>query len=305
MLNSRFRLFAVLFFSAVLLTGRTSRAEEPPLYFAFYNNASSYIDAQSRISFKALTDYLNLKSGHKVVSEEYTDLEKVKTRLATREPTFFYAYNRQLIKTALENDYVPLAGITVLGATTTTACFYVNKTSTINSLADLKGKRLLSTDGPYAYYALREAIGKKDPLLHFKTSTIFRTGMSALYSLTLNQGEVAFVYDNVLTIMEQNNPGPLKKIRKLACGNFTLPLAPFFIHKRVPEDQKALYRKLGYAATTAPEFKQFHPLWKATDFRVIPFDLALLADYNKLGTLAEKEKWAAGYTDWEKLTTLE
>ena len=58
--------------------------------------------------------------------------------------------------------------------------------------------------------------------------------------------------DNVLTIMEQNNPGPLKKIRKLACGNFTLPLAPFFMGwAAVSQSLKVPARKTSFASGTS------------------------------------------------------
>jgi ABC-type phosphate/phosphonate transport system substrate-binding protein len=194
-------------------------------------------------------------------------------------------------------NYEPIARGSVFGMEKYPACFYVNKDSKFNSVADLKHATALTYDTATSYYQMHKLLGV-NPSEYFNVLKVSPNAISSLYAVALgSDADVAFAYKVNLENLKLTNPGPVKKLREIACSD-DFYVIPLLASKRFPKDSTAKLVGILYNAQQDAAFKTIRPLLIQTKTKFIP---AKKTDYDgllKLVATAKKNGWDKDYKAW-------
>ncbi|MFA6449908.1 MAG: PhnD/SsuA/transferrin family substrate-binding protein [bacterium] len=178
------------------------------------------------------------------------------------------------------------------------SCIYVKKENPAKNIEALRGTSAATYFFAFDYYLLRDLLGEK-PEKFFGDLKPLANGISTLYALALDNADASFTYDATVEMMKKNNPGPVKKIRELAC---TKPYGafPMLISKNAPPDTATVFKDFFLNTHKDPIYKKYRPLFNAYNLRFTPatdddylyvYDLIKKADAE--GWKKDFEKWMA------------
>jgi ABC-type phosphate/phosphonate transport system substrate-binding protein len=194
-------------------------------------------------------------------------------------------------------NYEPILEGSVFGMEKYPACLYVNKDSKFKSVADLKNSTALTYNTATSYYQMYKLLGV-NPSEYFKVLKVSPNAISSLYAVAMGgDTDAAFAYKVNLENLKMTNPGPVKKLREIACSEdfYVIPLAA---SRRFPKTVAAKFVEVLLRVQTDDAFKRVRPLLIQTKTKFTP---AKKADYDNLLKLvkqAEKNGWDKDFKTW-------
>ncbi len=193
----------------------------------------------------------------------------------------------------------PLVTYTLFKQDSKQMCLWVSSDSPYYKTEDLRGHEALTLGTFPAYRDLRELVGEA-PDRFFRQLTRSPNHMSSVYAVSLGQVDAGVLISSAIDNLQANNPGPLKKIRKLGC----LPPvknAPLLASHKVPaKDREALKKVLlGFHENKA--LAKFHLLMKRLGFRFVPVEEKAYENVFALYEAPGIDLWRKDYATWERI----
>ncbi|MFA6448610.1 MAG: PhnD/SsuA/transferrin family substrate-binding protein [bacterium] len=268
-------------------------AEEKKVYtFGIRSGVSNEFDGQTKTILNDLSVSFSKIYGIDIKIVWFNNDKDFFTAVDSGAIDFLSAYKGEnIIKILKEGHYLPFVAFTHLGYEKQKMCLYVNKNREDKSLASLKNGKLLLVDWLEDYYKLRSFLDEK-PEKYFNSIKILPNGVSAIYSLALNEGGVAFILDNTVAIMKLTNPGPVKQITEIACSPAFMA-QPVLRSKKTPKDFSDKFQSLLMNFEKEEATKKYRSLIKMYKIKIIP---VTLDQYKPLLDLYQK----AENSDWNK-----
>jgi ABC-type phosphate/phosphonate transport system substrate-binding protein len=291
-----------LFIIAVVLvffcSFSNSRAAEKKKYvLGIRVGMSTETDAQYKTMITDMSKIYSQNHDTVIETRWYVGDAEFMNAVKKNEPDVVFLYNYDPIY-ALKKIYgfSVFMTLSAFGRETPKACIYVAKNSPVKNIADLHGKTAATYNYACEYYLLRDLLGEK-PEKFFGELKPVANGVSTIYELAMGSVDASFTYDVTVEMMQKNNPGPVKKIRQLACTK-EFGFFPLLVSKKAPPDTIAVFNDfLGNSYKNA-EFKKYQPLFKLYGMRFVPSSDADFKYIYELFNKAGDGKWKKDYDKW-------
>ncbi len=283
--------------TVALLAGAPARATE------YVMGVLDEIGLQSTAQGKAIfadiikTGNENGLLGFTVNLQVYPTLAELQDAIGKNEVQLVYSSSRDaFVHLHRKNRTKPLGTPVYFGKTSVDNCLYVPKSSPVKTVADLRGSQGLTYPDRDLYYALWQHLGER-PEGFFKALRVSPNPPSSAIALSLGQTDVAVIGAITMHFLKVTNPGPLKKIRKLACLEPLVAAPVFAVGSMNPKDEKSFIHLL-VNGPNEKGMERFRPILDQLGLSFVP---GAGVDYAPLLTLyntAENKGWDKAYGQW-------
>lgn len=186
-------------------------------------------------------------------------------------------------------------------------CLYVNANSPIKAVKDMKGKRIMISQSKLSYLALRKLLGGQDPNYYFLTHHRAKDNISGIYAAAMDQMDVVALKSSAVKFLASSNPGPVKKIRSVACFYddvwWGMSYNPKRVNAQFIKDLQKFAQNL--PKNPNPQIRRYMPFLRQVGLTIIPISheeaLALYKPFIDLEKEAKARKWDKDYQTWVSL----
>ncbi len=262
---------------------------------------SGNFNAQVKTLWREVMPLLARAVDSRLEMDFYKDVDALRQAMEEHPPHFLYVDSTDHFPVLKAKGYQVLTGVTLFDEPATRNCLYVQKTAPRKKVGDLKNARVFTYRGEADFYRLWDLVGQS-PFDFFGDLKPTNTAQDALYALALGEVDAAYLGWVNIRYMQAANPGPLKKVRQLACNGEPVPNAPTFVHASVPPAVAEKMRAVLLRMHEDAAFERLHPLFQKMGFRFHAADAAemeLLASYLVKARARERE---TSYRRWAKST---
>ncbi len=195
----------------------------------------------------------------------------------------------------------PMVNCSLFGRNKLKYCIYVKKDGKIKTAADLKGAKVATYDELAAYLLLKKMM-HVSPKNEYNLRTI-PNASSAIYALSLDDIDAAFIVDENIDYFKMTNPGPVKNITPLLCSE-DIPTAPLFQSPKVPDDMVGRITKFFMNSDREESMKRYRPLMKMIKFKVVPVSEKDFDSLKKLYGEKKKDGAESDFIKWRRYQQL-
>jgi ABC-type phosphate/phosphonate transport system substrate-binding protein len=276
------------------------RAAEKKVYtLGLRYGVGNSLDAQFTTIVSDIAKAFNLNNEEQLKVVIFNDDKKFMEAADKDELDFIYTISFDTLNSILErNIYSPFVATALFGATEENYCVYIKKDNPAKDINGLRKGQAMITGTAFDYYLLRDIVGE-NPDNIFSQIIMSPNNMSNIYSLAMDDSEVATALDVVINTLKQANPGPTKKIRIFACRPIS-HLMPFLRSKRVPMELVDRITMFLNAAPNNKALKNYQWLMKTYKLKFIPVTYKDYEPLTKLYGDARKKGWDKDYEHWIK-----
>lgn len=239
-----------------------SQVQAATYVFGIDAPGESYLNANLKSNLQAVARVVEKKNPElKMVVKTYSDGNEFMNAAKRGELAFAFSINEEVMFNLMSlGKYAPLLGYELFNQQRHQYCLYVNKDSNMKSIADLKRKSLATYENEWTWLKLFKII-KAKPENFFGKTKLTPGGLSSAYALSLKQVDVAFIHSFAVYQLERFNPGPLKKIKALYCGEKDYP-PPILVLNTVPKVQQEKLLHTMKHQEKDPDFAAFRKITK-------------------------------------------
>jgi ABC-type phosphate/phosphonate transport system substrate-binding protein len=262
------------------------------------NEQAGQIKTIIAASFEILSKKHDFKTIIRLFDDKYDFLK------AIDDKAIDFALTKTFYSVFIEkHDYLPFVQIMFYGKTSDAECIYIKNKSPIKDLEGLRDKNILTYSDLFSYYVLRKLIGER-PELYFKTTTKTPNGISAIYSLSMDQTDAVFISNINIDFLKKNNPGPVKNVRTLICSD-KIPMTPIFYSNSVSTNDANVIRNFFLGIRKEKAMNKYWPLMDTLRFEFIDAEKEDYDMVKKLNKEAYKNGWDKDYEYWIKTVKVE
>jgi ABC-type phosphate/phosphonate transport system substrate-binding protein len=297
-----FRIISVVMFSAMIILFTMSAAGPKPennsYTFGFKLKYASEMDAQNRSIFGDMVKAIAENYKMTINQIWYEDDEEFVRAVKKGELDFAFTNRFSILTQAIETrKYRPFIAPNMLGRKSIKFCLYANPIANVGSIESAKGKRALIVDDSIGFYSMRMMLGE-NPGSYFSSLKIGPSSISIIYALAMSDADVGFVDDITIEFMKKNNPGPVKKLMKIACSDDYF-LQPLLVLKDVPKESVSKIEMFLLGDFAKNELlKKYRPLLKMYKFGFIKVSEDDYSNVLYLYRKAQKSLWEKEYDYW-------
>ncbi len=262
---------------------------------------SNDTDAQYKAMFGGIAKIYSVSHSIEIEPRWYGSDGEFVAAIKKREPDaiFLYSYD-QLAEIKQKYGYSVFLTLISFGRPKPKACIYVRKDNPAKTIADLRGVSMATYNFKCEYFLLRDLIGNR-PEEFFGSLKPLANGVSTIYSLAMGESDTSFTYDITYEMMKKSNPGPVKKIRELACtkpfGSF-----PMLISPDAPPETTRVFEDFLFNVHKDAAYKQYWPLFNLYKLRFVPSTDADFQPIFDLFKKANAKNWAKDFVKWIRYT---
>lgn len=292
-------------FAALLLVSSTLpvRADSQTYTFGVFWDQNEKQTASYNTLSKDIAKAVNQNGGIRLSNIFYSKQAQFHEDITLRKVDFIYANSEEDFLLAIMYGYRPFSSISIFGKEKASHCLYVGKDSDIKDVKGLAGKSILTYPYQNAYSLLRQLI-QAPPETTFSSMQPNTDAYKAVSALADGQVDAIFLVETNIDFFEQVNPGPVKKIRMLACAA-PLPFMPMMASPAVSDEVLAQMEFFYGQIYTNENLAKYRPFFKQVEFKVFP---VTEADYKPFFDLYEytlTQGWDRDYEKWHDPASVE
>lgn len=272
------------------------------LQFGIHSPGEGYFGASLKSGFEAGGKSFAKRTGLSVKYLLFKDLQAYYGALQSGQVDITFSVAESVFLRASETGrYTPVAAYEVFGQPRHQYCLHVPADSPVKNVKELKGKTVITYEDEWSYLQLTDLVGER-PEQFFGRMDITPGGTSSAYGLSLKQTDAALISTAATLLMKVMNPGPLKKIRQLACGP-AFPLPPLMVKKTLSQTLVKESREELLSVRGNPAYASVQPLLARLNLRFKPVNPKdYVAMLNRFAQ-ARKSGALAHYSQWIKIAT--
>lgn len=274
-----------------------------PSKVLIYDSRKGNLGAQFKSIMNDLLPVIGQRIGHPLTLDYVTERPQFFKDIVSPEVKLVHTMESEQMSVLAGKGYEPLVSVALFGSTDDNYCVYVNKTSSMKSLQDLKGKLVMGYLNPVSYFVLRKVLGVK-PEAFFAAYKPSRSGQDSLYALSLGQVEAAISTKTNIYYLQIANPGPLKKIRQLTCLNYSNVIPPILVRREFPKDLKVKILKFMKNFRQEPAMKKYMGMFSMLRLEFKDPPAQILKMTTDLEIEAKKKGWDKDHAIWLKQSPL-
>ncbi len=261
---------------------------------------SSSDQAQMKNMITEIGKILSKRENFTISIKYYNDDEVFMKDALGGKMDFVFTPSKYFVYVLLKKKkYDALYTYSVLGLKGEKWCFYVNAKRGFKSIADLKNKKIVMTNGRDDYYECRKLI-ESNPLDYFMTIINPADILSAFYEMSMNGYDAVFASELGYKNMKFTNPGPVKDVEPILCTEL-LPFNPFLVSKKVPKQTAIRFRDILITAHKDEDFRTYWPLLKNFKIKFVEMSNDDFKPYIMLFEDGMKKGWEMDYQRFNRL----
>jgi ABC-type phosphate/phosphonate transport system substrate-binding protein len=274
--------------------------DEKTLKIGMWIAVGTEFDAQNK---QILSDVITAFSQKYDMTSDYlwfTDKDKFTNAIKNGKLDIIYTEQPEYFNVIQSTKYyTPLVLPSMLGIQDYSICLFVNTTSKLNSIDDLKGKNIQIALSEFDYFALRSILPDK-PEYVFRSIEVMKSGFSSIYALAMNDIDVAFISTFEGSFMKMNNPGPLKKIKPILCTE-QFPSMPVFVSKKLPDSISKEMSVFLFNIKGEEGLKKYRPIFNTYKLKFVPVNLDRYKPILNLLNKSQSNGWNKDYETYKKI----
>ena len=245
--------------------------------------------------FEDLFKYVAQAKGVNIDLKWFSDQDAFLKAVESKELDIAYAKEYDLFyEMVKEYKYKPVMTATAFGAKESQVCMYSRGDRNFKSIDEMKGTTILSYYTKDGYYPLRQLLGGKKPEEFFSKMLPSLTGADSLNRLIAGEADLAFVYDNNISLLEMGNPTVAKKLKEIVCSppfsNAGIVVNP---DSKIPEAMLKDIVAIISEAHKSEALKKYRSMMKQMKIKFLPITMK---DYEPMFKLYDE----AGRKGWDK-----
>ncbi len=297
-------LIVVAFIVTAALLSATAAAAKDKYILALCLKSSAGIDGQYKAVFTDVAKAFTQETGVELQVKHYNEIDKfvadVNKNLIDIAFTTDMVTRYELTK---QNKLIPFVSVKMFGQKGYRVCMYVKKGKSFKNISDLRNKIVLTyNDSPDAYYSLTKLTGETpDKYYTLKASP---NAFSMIYALSLDDADAAFINEFNIEYFKMTNPGPVKDVAPIVCGEEILnwpvlksPKAPAALTDAVQDFMVDMNKR--------NSLKKYAPLLKQMKMSYYPVTAEDYKSYIELMDNGKKQGWKNNYDNWIKYQKIE
>jgi len=229
----------------------------------------------------------------------YSDRDKFLKLIKEKKFDYIFPSGYDVMVYSLGHGYEPFLAPSVGGKEKDNFCIYGKQDGKIKTLPDVRGGKTMVVGDQFYFYLIRKMVGES-PLDFFGRLREAPNSNSAVYAFAMGELDVLFFDDFGITYFKAVNSGPVKGLKALACSG-TIFQDPALRSSKVPEEQANRMRKYFVNAGKDKAFKDFWPLMKMINGRLIEVSKSDYKPVLDIFAEAQKNGWDKEYQKWLKM----
>lgn len=278
-----------------------SRAEAARVKVLVLDSRKGNLGAQFKSIMSNIMPIIGKKAGDELVLEFLTEKKGFWAKVGDPSVTYIHTNDSEFLPKIKSMGFSPLVGIRLFNSQDDGLCLFVNKKTKAASVKDLMGKKATGYINPSAYYQITKFLGKT-PDTFFSSYLPSRSGQDALFGLSLNQSDVAVSTKSNISYLKAANPGPLGKIKQVACFNIPNPIMPVFARTSYPKKKRDAMAQYLKNFTRDPQLKRYESLFKLLQLAFVTPDLKLYQSAENIMAEGRKRGWDKAHARWHLQT---
>lgn len=287
---------AFCFALLLLCAARPALAQKSSYTFGVFWNAGARLNTSYSMMSKDIAKAFSLSQGIQLSNLFYSDLDKFYEDIAMRKLDFIYANTEDDFLMGIMYGYKPFATFSLFGKDKASHCLYVLNDSGIDTAAALAGKKIVTYPHQTAYSQLRKLLNAP-PEKHFASVTTSTDAYAMVDALTTGAADAMFIVETNIDFFEQVNPGPIKKIKRIACSE-SLHFMPIMTAPEVPADMLDRFEDFYMNMYKDETLKKYLPFLKQVDLKVFRVSDQDYEPFFQLYEDALAQKWDKDHETW-------
>jgi len=287
-----------IFLTVLLLLAAAGqcRAEKQSYSFGVFWDAGNKLNTSYSIMAKDLTKAFSQTEKIKMFNIYYKNIGSFQDDIGTRKLDFIYANTEKDFLHATIYGYKPFATLSIFGKQKASYCIYVKSDNTATSTAGLAGKKLVTYPYQNTYTLLRKMLNAPPEKTFGKIMTT-TDAFASVNALASGAADAIFLLETNVDYFKQVNPGPVKKIKKLACSDPQY-FMPLMVSPEVPDPMVARTKNFFASLNTNVELQKYKPLMKQVGLKIIFVGEADYEPFLKMYEAALADGWDKDFDAW-------
>ena len=280
----------------VLCVALTARAEKQSYTFGVFWDQNAKQTASYNTLAKDVAKAISLDGEIRLSNIYYNNLDQFHEDLTTRKVDFIYANTEEDFLLATMYGYRPFASISIFGKDRASHCLYVGKDSEIQDVKGLAGKSLITYPYQNAYSLLRKLV-QAPPETYFGAIETGTDAFKSVDDLANGKVDAIFLVETNIDFFENVNPGPLKKIRRLACAE-AMPFMPLMAAPAVSDEALSSMEHFYDDIYTNEILSKYVPFFKQVKFKVYRINEEAYQPLFDLYEFTLTNGWDVDFDNW-------